>query len=311
MRAVRAVEGGVAVVDVDAPPGQGELLTMRAAGICGSDFGYIAGGSRFLLGHELVGVREDGTAVAVEALYGCMDCDLCRDGAYNLCLRQSETALGFSADGGMAEQFRAPSVRLVALPAGLDPADGSLVEPATVAWHGVRLGGTGPGRTVAVVGGGAIGQLAVAGAQAQGADAVALDARYERQREIGEQSGVGPPEGMYDVVIEAAGSPSALARAIELVAPGGSVVVLGVHIPDFSPDFLSIFLKEARIVPSIGYCRHSGGRDMTDAAGMLAERPDLVDALVTHRFPLEDAVEAFRVAEDRQSGALKVVIELG
>jgi len=68
-------------------------------------------------------------------------------------------------------------------------------------------------------------------------------------------------------------------------------------------------LKELRTVPSLGYCRHDGRRDFDDAAVLLAANPDLVDALVTHRFPIEDAVEAFRVAADKSSGALRVVLE--
>ncbi len=60
MRAVRSTGEGVEVVDVDEPDGPGELLTMRTASICGSDLGYIAMGSRFVLGHELAGVTEDG-----------------------------------------------------------------------------------------------------------------------------------------------------------------------------------------------------------------------------------------------------------
>jgi 2-desacetyl-2-hydroxyethyl bacteriochlorophyllide A dehydrogenase len=310
MKAVRGAGDGVELVDVDEPPGRGELLTMRAVSICGSDFGYIAGGSRFVLGHELAGLRADGTPVAIEAIFGCMACEYCRRGAFNLCPRQPEEALGMTAHGGMAEHFRAPENRLVPLPPGLDVRDGSLVEPASVAWHGLRLAGTGPGTRVAVVGGGAIGQMAVAGALRQGASEVALEARYDRQREVGERLGAGTVDGLYDVVIEAAGSASSVDRCVQLVAPGGSIVVLGVHYAGFSPDFISLLLKEARIVPSIGYCHHDGGSDMAQAAEMLAAQPDIVDALVTHRFPLEDAAEAFRVAQDRKAGALKVVIEV-
>ena len=310
MKAVRAVEGGVAVVDLDEPPGQGELLTMKSASICGSDFGYIAVGSRFILGHELAGVREDGTAVAVEGAYGCGSCERCLAGNTNLCHHVSETALGMAADGGMAECFRAPAMNLVALPDGLDVRNGSLVEPASVSWHGVRIGGTGPGKRVAVVGGGAVGQLAVVAAQTMGAEEVGLEARYDRQREIGERLGATSVSGLYDVVVEAAGSESSLARSIELVAPGGSVVVLGVHYGAVAIDFLSLFIKEARLVPSMAYCTHEGGRDMAEAAAMLAARSEIADALVTHRFPLEDAVEAFRVAQDRKAGAIKVVLEV-
>ena len=117
MKAVRSVEGGVAVVELDDPPGSGELLEMKATSICGSDLSYIRFGSRAILGHELAGVREDGTAVVVEAIYGCMECAQCARGAYNLCPTHGQRALGISADGGMAEHFRAPAARLVPLPA--------------------------------------------------------------------------------------------------------------------------------------------------------------------------------------------------
>src|SRR5262249_22195341 len=128
VKAVRAIEGGVAVVDVDEPPGMGDLLAMKSASICSSDLGYIAFGSRMILGHELAGVLEDGTPAVVEALYGCNECALCQRGAYNLCLVHTQRALGVSADGGMAEQFRAPPERMVRLPPGLDVRDASLVE---------------------------------------------------------------------------------------------------------------------------------------------------------------------------------------
>ena len=118
------------------------------------------------MGHELAGLRGDGTPVVVEAIYGCMECEQCLRGEYNLCDTHGERALGMFADGGMSEQFRAPSARLVPVPEGLDVRDASLVEPASVSWHALRLADTGPGKRVAVVGAGAIGLLAVAGAAA-------------------------------------------------------------------------------------------------------------------------------------------------
>jgi hypothetical protein len=63
------------------------------------------------------------------------------------------------------------------------------------------------------------------------------------------------------------------------------------------------FMKEIRIVPSLGFCRHGGRRDDEHGAEMLAQRPDLVDSLITHRFPLDDAPdEAFPVAADKSTG---------
>ncbi len=310
MKAVRAVDDGVAVVDVDEAPGTGELLDMKSTSVCASDLMYIGFKLGKLLGHELAGVREDGTPVVVEALFGCMECEQCLRGAYNLCPTHGERALGVTADGGMAEQFRAPSARLVPLPPGLDVRDASIVEPASVSWHALRLGGTGPETRVAVVGAGALGLLAVAGARRMGAADVALEARHPHQREAGERLGahIGT-DGGYDVVIEAAGSVESLARAIELTAPGGTVVVLGVHLGTVEISWMPLFHHEARLIPSLGYCRHAHGREMEDAAAMVAEDPEIARTVITHRFPLEDASEAFRVAGDKTSGAIRVVIE--
>ena len=164
MRAVRSTKPGVTVVDVDEPEGPGELIKITSASICASDLGYIEMGSTMVLGHELAGVTEDGRTVAIEAIFGCGECDLCLEGRYNLCSTTGTTALGVMADGGMSEWFRAPARSLVDLPEGLDASSACLVEPTAVAWHTVRLAGGGPGKRVAVVGAGALGLLAAAGA---------------------------------------------------------------------------------------------------------------------------------------------------
>ncbi|MGH8995033.1 MAG: zinc-dependent alcohol dehydrogenase [Acidimicrobiales bacterium] len=310
MKAVRSQPGGVAVVEVDEPPGVGEVLDMKATSVCASDLSYIRLGSTNVLGHELAGVRDDGTPVVVEAIYGCMECDQCLSGKYNLCPTHGQRALGIGADGGMSEQFRAPTERLVPIPDGLDLRDASIVEPATVSWHALRLADAGPGRRVAVVGAGALGLLAVAGARRLGVEDVGLEARHAHQREAGERLGarVGP-NGSYDVVVEAAGSLESLARCGELVGPSGTIVVLGVHFGPVQLNWMPLFHHEARLIPSLGYCAHDGTREMDEAAAMLADDPEIPEAIITHRFPLEDAKEAFRVAADRGSGAIRVVIE--
>jgi threonine dehydrogenase-like Zn-dependent dehydrogenase len=143
-----------------------------------------------------------------------------------------------------------------------------------------------------------------------GADEVTLDARHPHQREVGERLGatIGAT-GTYDVVVEAAGTVESLARAVDLVAPRGIVVVLGVHVGTVEVNWTPLFHREARLLPSLGYCRHDGVREMEQAAAMLADDPEIVRSVITHRFPLEDAAEAFRVAGDRSAGAIRVVLE--
>jgi threonine dehydrogenase-like Zn-dependent dehydrogenase len=314
VRAVRStgdVADKVVVVDVDEPPGSGETVQIRSSSICASDLMYIGFGLRRILGHELAGVRSDGSPVVVEALFGCGTCAECTRGRYNLCATHHERALGVSIDGGMAEAYRAPSERLVPLPPGLDVRDASIVEPASVSWHALRLANCGPDTRVAVVGAGALGLLAVAGARRQGVEHVAVDARHPHQLLAAERLGAAPgPSGLYEVVVEAAGTEESLARCAELVAPRGTIVVLGVHTgATVSLPWHTVFMREASVVPSLGYCAHDGRKEMTDVAAMLAEDPDIVRTVITHRFQLEDAAEAFRVAADRSSGAIRVVLE--
>src|SRR5262249_38236595 len=151
-------------------------------GICASDLTYLHMGSTQIAGHEFAGTTEDGTAVAVEAIFGCGRCARCEEGSWNLC-EQGPTALGMLDPGGMCEWVRAPSHALVPLPPGLDLADAAIVEPASVAWHSCHVGGVGPDTRVAVVGAGAIGVLAAASAQRMGAAEVAVEARHPHQHE--------------------------------------------------------------------------------------------------------------------------------
>lgn len=308
MRAVRNAPPTVEVVEIDEPEGDGELIRVAVAGICASDLNYLRFGSTQIAGHEFSGMLADGTGVAVEAIFGCGECAQCENGNYNRCERGVQ-GLGMTDPGAMAQWFRAPRRALVPLPAGLDVKDACLVEPASVARHACHMGGVGPETRVAVVGAGAIGILAAASAQAMDAPEVSVEARHPHQHEARERLGTGIPTAGYDVVIETAGSESGLHRAVELARPGGTVVHLGVF-GDISWPMQQSFTKEVALRPSLGYCGHHGRREFAESAEMLASRPELVRTLITHRFPVEDAPEAFRVAQDRSSGVFRVIVEL-
>jgi threonine dehydrogenase-like Zn-dependent dehydrogenase len=88
MKAVRGHEGRPQLVEVDEPPGRGETISMRVAGICASDLAYLAMGTQRILGHELAGMRADGTPVSVEGMFGCGECEFCREGRNNLCTKR-------------------------------------------------------------------------------------------------------------------------------------------------------------------------------------------------------------------------------
>jgi threonine dehydrogenase-like Zn-dependent dehydrogenase len=311
MRAVRAHDGAVEVVDAPSPTGDGVRVRIRSAGICGSDLHLIAGPLRVsrILGHELAGTTPDGTPVAIEPLMPCGTCAPCRSGAYNLCALGPAIVIGIGHDGGMAEEIAVPERCLVRLPSGVRVEDACLVEPLAVVLHGLRRAGLRSGERVAVVGGGSLGLCAVAACRAADAS-VDLVARHDAQREAGDRLGAGEPADGYDLVIDAAGSASALERAVALCRPGARLLLVASYWDNVLtlPGF-PLCLKEIDVIPASLYSRSGASRDIDVAAAVLAGQAGLPGAIVTHRFPLEAAPEAFAVAADRASGAIKVVLE--
>jgi threonine dehydrogenase-like Zn-dependent dehydrogenase len=309
VRAVRHTERGIEVVDVPDPEPGAEVVQVKSSSICGSDLHMLAlGPGPFTLGHECAGLLDDGTPVAVDPSSGCGACDQCTRGASHLCRTGAQRTLGIGADGGLADAIDVRTHRLVPLPAGLALPDACLVEPLGVAQHGARLASLAGGERVAVVGAGAIGLAAVAVVHGLAGE-VGVVARHDAQHEAAERLGGRAASGEYDVVFEAAGTESALATAADLCTPNGTIVFLSTHWEPVTIPGLPALMKELAFQWSYTYSPHDGGHDLDDAAALLASNPEIAATLITHRFPLEDAAEAFRVAGDRAAGAIKVVIE--
>ncbi len=311
MRAVRYENGAVRVIDAGEPRGEGVRVRVTSCGICGSDLAMLD--ARFPMagipGHEIAGVLADGTPVAIEPVAPCGACERCRTGDYQVCRSGVEMIYGVGRNGGMASEILVPARCLVALPRGLDPRHASLIEPLAVAVHGLRRAGIRGGERVAIVGGGAIGLCAVAAAVAAGCP-VFLAARHDRQREVGGRLGAQPLGALEaDVAIDCAGSTESLAQCAEVLRPNGMLLLLAAAWgPLALPGFVFV-AKELALSVSSMYGRSAQGRDIDAAAALLAARPELGELLITHRFPLEAAAEAFLTARDRAAGAIKVVLE--
>lgn len=316
MRALRCVEGRLDVADVPRPSGEWARVRVRAAGICSTDVHTVQSGATpsVILGHELAGHLEDGTGVAIEPMAPCGVCPECAAGVYHVCRGNAAghpgaSYLGFAYDGGYAEEVLVPERSLVTLPDGLDVADACVIEPVAVALHGLRIAGMAPGCRVAVIGAGAIGLGAVACAVAAGCE-VGLAARHPHQRDAGERLGAVGLSGEYDVVVDAAGSREAVTQAAQLALPARSTLLfLALHYGDIPLTGTTALARELRTVTSLGYGHDGTQRDIDAAAAIVGANPEISRSLITHRFPLEDAAEAFRVASDRKAGAIRVVLE--
>lgn len=232
---------------------------------------------------ERWGVAE-GDRVAVEVFQSCRQCPRCREGAYRRCeVHGLGDAYGFSPVdrgpglwGGYATHlYLAPDALLVPVPDGLDPAVATLFNPlgAGVRW-GVTVPGTSAGDVVAVLGPGIRGLSALAAAKAAGAGFVLITGVGERDAgrlELAERLGADlvcdvrredpvaalreATGGGADVVVDVtAKAPGALAQAIDLARPGGTVVLAGTRGTPETPGFNSdlVVYKELRVLGAYG-----------------------------------------------------------
>lgn len=308
VHAVRDTPDGITVVSVPEPEGVGVRVSVVASGICSSDLPGTAWRRTVTLGHEFSGYTDDGTAVAILPNVPCGWCDQCLAARPQSCRNLHPTIYGFFRDGGMAGEVMVDESCLSPLPATLDVRNGCLVEPLAVALHTIHRAAIAPSTRLLVVGGGAIGLACVAVGLALGHD-VDLIARHPFQRVAGEGLGAGvDPSAEYEVVIEAAGTQSALDTATGSAAPGGTIALAGMY-GEGATIGVELAMKEISIVPAFTYGHHESRREFDVAVELLADDPGIADAMITHRFPLERAPHAFAVAADRASGAIKVVLE--
>jgi threonine dehydrogenase-like Zn-dependent dehydrogenase len=311
MKAVNYADGKVVVRDVPAPSGPGVRVKLTSTGICGSDIAMLDSGFGIagIPGHEMAGILADGSAVAIEPVVPCGHCEFCRRGDYQVCRSGIDRIFGVGRNGGMAEEIIVPERCLVRLPGRIDTGTASLVEPLAVAIHGLRRARVRPTDRVVVVGGGTIGLCAVAGAVAIGCE-VALVARHDHQRQAGARLGAREePKGEYDVAIDSAGGGSGAADACAWLRPNGTLLMLSTSWDEIRLPGLELASKEPVIITSTMYSRDGVGRDIDHAAMLLGLNPVIGQVIVTHRFPLEAAAEAFATARDRKAGVIKVLLE--
>lgn len=320
----------------------------RAAGICGSDLHIYTGNhpwlqpgnpmEKFVLGntygHEIAGTVDAvgggverprvGDRVAVNAIVPCYRCRLCRAGQYQICRNLEH--YGFQIPGGFAEYVLVPAENAVVLPDEVSFAEGALLDVLVVGIHTVQRAKVTIADSVAVIGAGPIGLAAAAAARRAGARFITITARHESQRQLAQAIGVdfvanagGEPSALrpdvldglgYDVVIEAVGyKANAMQEALQLVRPGGRIVFTGVYEEPVSLDFGVLLSKEASIIASHAFGLWNLVSEFELAVEMIGRGEFPGEAMVTHRFGLDEINAAFRLKLDQPSRAVKVQIE--
>lgn len=306
------------------PPGRGEVLVEVArAGICGSDLhvylgrwqppekapGHELSGRVAAIGAGVTGWRV-GDRVTSEAFGHCGRCRWCRRGLYNHCERMVWRTSGH---GAMSQFATLPASALCAID-GLSDEQGALVEPLAVGIRAASRLGKLTGRAVAVIGAGTIGLTSALAAAGLGADVV-LFARYAHQADAARQVGIehvrlGRTGGCerFELIVDSVATGESLTQAIELIEPFGRIVGVGAMTAAAELDLNPLLGKEAELTGSNTYCETRGKRDVQRAIDWL--RAGVVDPtpMITHRFGLQDVAEAFRVAADKATGSVKVML---
>jgi len=310
-----------------AGPG-GVVVDVGYCGICGSDVHAFAHGGPYpptLCGHEWMGVVSacgpgvaagmEGERVSVAIFPACGQCPECRAGHTDLCV----TSLGSigtdpvgSRHGAYAPQIAASTSRVVTVPSAISDAAAAMIEPATVAYHGVRRSGIGLGDTVVVQGAGPIGALALQWAKVHGAGQLVVvepgAARHALALELGADVVVAPGEEAEqavrertgglgaDVVIECAGVPAAIQSAVDLARRGGQVMLIGLSDLPATITPTTWLVKEVVVRSSIAYVRP----DFDHCIAMLADGRIRAEPLHTSTVGLDGLIGAF---EELAAGA--------
>ncbi len=329
--------GKTSLQEIDAPaPARGEaLLRIDILGLCGTDLSTFRGLNPLaayprLPGHEVAatieavaeGVPEEwgvGRAVTVSPYTNCGKCHPCKTGRPNCC-RDNQT-MGVQRDGALTRYFALPWEKLIAVD-GLSPQETALVEPLSVGFHAAGRGRAGADDLVLVLGCGAIGLGAVAGAAFREATVIAADID-DKKLDIAKKAGAAHAINVAtqdlharleelsqghgpSVVIEAIGLPQTFRQAVEEAAFAGRVVYIGYAKEAVSYDTSLFVKKEIDILGS----RNALPRDFKDVITMLRAGRFPSGEVVTGSVSLEEAGQALQGWSENPADVIKIHVQL-
>ncbi len=312
------------------------LVQIRATGICGSDLHYYVHGRNgdfvpecpFVLGHESAGEVVDagafadvlpaGSRVAIDPSHPCRTCTHCRQGRYNLCPQMryfGSAACSPPQDGSFREYVQVHAHNCHPLPAAMDYRQAALLEPLSIAVHGVGQAGGIAGRRVLVTGAGPIGQLVGLVARCYGAAHLAVSDIRQSALDLAALMWADQPVcaddpaviarvagAGFDVVVEASGAPAALQAAYAHCKAGGTIVQLGVQGGPIELPVNLVMQKELTVRGSFRFAHV-----FSQALDLLARQQLDVVPLVSQCVAFPDLVAGFDAALQPQT--VKVVVD--
>jgi len=316
------------------------LIRMSRVGVCGSDIHYYKTGRigdqvvhfPFVLGHEGAGIVEEadadvtglkaGDRVAIDPAMPCWTCDQCLAGRFHTCRKLRFLGCPGQAEGCLSEYIIMPASSCYTIPDTMTMDQAALTEPLSIGLHAARLAPPLIHSTVGILGYGPIGMSVALMARQLGAARIYVTDKIPARLLIASANGatwtgnplntnvvnevLGMEPSMLDVVFECCGQQEAIDQAVDLLKPGGTLLILGIGGND-TVQFPSHVMRRKELTI----------RNVRRQCDCVEETIDLISkgiinatVMISHRFPLSLTSDAFDLVMDYRDGVMKAMIDL-
>lgn len=314
-------------------------IKMSVVGICGSDIHYYTQGQigsqkvqyPFTVGHEGAGVVAEvgksvsrvkpGDAIAIEPAMPCWKCDQCLAGRHHTCRNLKFLGCPGQAEGCLSEYIVMPESSCIPLSSNLTPDSGSISEPLAIGVYAVRKSGGVKNLNIGILGFGPIGMSVMLASKVDGAGNIFTTDLIDERLAIAQKEGAfltanplevnieekiwqKEPAGL-DIVFECCGKQEAFDQAIDLLKPGGKLIVVG--IPEFDRWSMNVENTRRKEI-SLQFIRRQV--DCVEHALELMHNGSIsIKNMVTHRFAFEKTKDGFDLVAGYRDGVMKAMID--
>lgn len=311
------------------------IIDILKTGICGSDIHYWVNGEPkgLVMGHEFCGVVVDpgkrtdlevGDRVTALPISPCGECEPCKKGDVQFCKKTWNEAVGLSLNnpGGLTKRISVRPDMVLKVPSVMRDEEAAMVEPTAVGLHAVHLANIAVGDDVLVVGGGIIGLVSAMFAKLEGASRVVLTETNPKRGEKSVTLGVADEwhdatdteglaklieetNGGFDVVMECVGNSPAVNSSINMVKPGGKVILVGVATDAIPTYTVMAVMKELTIQGAIGYTYD----EFKTCIDLIANKKIDVMKFVSGIVSLEGTQTAYERLTSGADEAIKILVD--
>ncbi|MHC4292952.1 MAG: zinc-dependent alcohol dehydrogenase [Planctomycetota bacterium] len=316
------------------------LLKIEAVGVCGSDTHYYETGRigdqiieyPFIFGHECsatveaIGSGVDrvkiGDSVVIDPAMSCQDCDQCDSGRPHTCRKLRFLGCPGEASGSLCEYIVMPQESCYPTKERISPEQGVICEPLSIGIYAVQQADLLKGQTYAILGAGPIGLCCLLSAQAEGFKDCYMTEKIPERIKTAEQASsrwVGNPDECdvikeilkmeptgVDVVFECAGEQETIDQAVQILKPGGKLMMIGIPRTETISVVVHTFRRKEGSLITVRRQNHCTQL----ALDSIAEGKIDVDFMITHRFRLEDSQQALDLVTEYDDGVIKAVIKI-